>query len=150
MVACDLWMADFLWGNKKTFGGYGWPAGYNLPWRVWVWGNSSTRNQIWGYPRCHIVIMRMGLGSPYPMGIYPLPSWAQSKDHRRTVLCCTATLPRIHCSCKIMARNVRTMGVFTFHANLKNFLFHPSHRIFGRMHGALNVGKKIINCIVCL
>jgi hypothetical protein len=24
----------------------------------------------------------------------------------------------------------------------KYFIFHPSHRIFGRMHGALNVGKK--------
>jgi hypothetical protein len=24
----------------------------------------------------------------------------------------------------------------------KYFLFHPSHRIFGHMHGALNVGKK--------
>jgi hypothetical protein len=33
-------------------------------------------------------------------------------------------------------------GVFTSHANPKYFLFHPSHRIFGRMHGALNVGKK--------
>jgi hypothetical protein len=34
---------------------------------------------------------------------------AQTTDHRRTVLCCTATLPRIHFSCKIMARNVRTI-----------------------------------------
>jgi hypothetical protein len=78
MVACDLWITDFLWGNKRTLGGYGWPAGYNLPWRVWVWGNFPTRNQIWGYPRCHIVSMGMGLGSPYPMGIYPLPSWDRS------------------------------------------------------------------------
>jgi hypothetical protein len=31
----------------------------------------------------------------------------------------------------------------------KYFLFHPSHRIFERMHRALNVGKKT-NCIVCL
>jgi hypothetical protein len=35
-----------------------------------------------------------------------------------------------------------TEGVFTSHANPKYFLFYPSHRIFGRMHGALNVGKK--------
>jgi hypothetical protein len=33
-------------------------------------------------------------------------------------------------------------GVFTSHANPKYFLFHPSHRIFRRMHEALNVGKK--------
>jgi hypothetical protein len=33
-------------------------------------------------------------------------------------------------------------GVFTFHVNPKYFFFHPSHRIFGCMHGALNVGKK--------
>jgi hypothetical protein len=26
--------------------------------------------------------------------------------------------------------------------NPKYFLFHPSHQIFRRMHGALNVGKK--------
>jgi hypothetical protein len=26
----------------------------------------------------------------------------------------------------------------------------PSHRIFRRMHGALNIGKKITNCTVCL
>jgi hypothetical protein len=35
-----------------------------------------------------------------------------------------------------------TKGVFTSHANPKHFLFHPPHRIFRRMHGALNVGKK--------
>jgi hypothetical protein len=28
------------------------------------------------------------------------------------------------------------------HPNPKYFLFHPSHQIFRRMHGALNVGKK--------
>jgi hypothetical protein len=33
-------------------------------------------------------------------------------------------------------------AVFTWHANPKYFLFHPSHRIFRRMHKALNVGKK--------
>jgi hypothetical protein len=32
----------------------------------------------------------------------------------------------------------------------KYFLCHPSHRIFGRMHGALNVGKKkLIVQFVC-
>jgi hypothetical protein len=37
------------------------------------------------------------------------------------------------------------------HSNLKYFLFlHLSHQIFRRMHEALNVGKKITNCIVCL
>jgi hypothetical protein len=28
------------------------------------------------------------------------------------------------------------------HPNTKYFLFHLSHQIFRRMHGALNVGKK--------
>jgi hypothetical protein len=56
------------------FGGYGWPVGSNLPVRVWVWGNPPTRDRIWGYPWCHIVTTGMGLGSPYPMGICPLPS----------------------------------------------------------------------------
>jgi hypothetical protein len=34
------------------------------------------------------------------------------------------------------------MALFTWHANPKYFLFHLSHQIFKRMHGALNVGKK--------
>jgi hypothetical protein len=33
-------------------------------------------------------------------------------------------------------------GVITFHVNPKYFLFHLSHRIFKRMYGVLNVGKK--------
>jgi hypothetical protein len=33
-------------------------------------------------------------------------------------------------------------AVFTCHANPKYFFFHSSHRIFERMHEALNVGKK--------
>jgi hypothetical protein len=33
-------------------------------------------------------------------------------------------------------------AVFTSHANPKYFLFHPSHRIFRRMHETLNIGKK--------
>jgi hypothetical protein len=41
-------------------------------------------------------------------------------------------------------------AVFTWHANPKYFLFHPSHQIFEHMHGTLNVGKKITNCIACL
>jgi len=36
----------------------------------------------------------------------------------------------------------RIQALFTFHPNPKYFLFHPSHQIFRRMHGALNVGKK--------
>jgi hypothetical protein len=35
-----------------------------------------------------------------------------------------------------------TEALFTWHANPKYFLFYPSHRIFKRIHGALNVGKK--------
>jgi hypothetical protein len=35
-----------------------------------------------------------------------------------------------------------SLALFTSHANPKYFLFHPSHRIFRRIHGALNVGKK--------
>jgi threonine/homoserine/homoserine lactone efflux protein len=30
-----------------------------------------------------------------------------------------------------------SQGVFTSHANPKYFLFHPSHRIFRRMHGGM-------------
>jgi hypothetical protein len=33
-------------------------------------------------------------------------------------------------------------AVFTSHTNPKYFLFHPSHQIFERMHGALNIDKK--------
>jgi hypothetical protein len=29
-------------------------------------------------------------------------------------------------------------------------VFSLSHQIFGCMHGALNVGKKITNCTICL
>jgi hypothetical protein len=43
-----------------------------------------------------------------------------------------------------------TWAAFTCHAYPKYFFFHPSHRIFRRMHETLNVGKKIINCIVCV
>jgi hypothetical protein len=43
---------------------------------------------------------------------------------------------QIECSQNFM------MALFTFHPNPKYFLFHPSHQIFRRMHGTLNVGKK--------
>jgi hypothetical protein len=33
-------------------------------------------------------------------------------------------------------------ALFSCHANPKYFLFHPSHQIFRRMRGALNVGEK--------
>jgi hypothetical protein len=33
-------------------------------------------------------------------------------------------------------------ALFTSHPNPKYFLFYPSHQIFRRMYGALNVGKK--------
>jgi hypothetical protein len=39
-------------------------------------------------------------------------------------------------------RQCQSKALFTSHANLKYFLFHPSHRIFRRIHGALNIGKK--------
>jgi hypothetical protein len=32
----------------------------------------------------------------------------------------------------------------------KKIVQYPSHRILGRMHRVLNVGKKINNCTVCL
>jgi hypothetical protein len=41
-------------------------------------------------------------------------------------------------------------ATFTCHAYPKYFLFHPSHWIFRRLYKVLNIGKKIINCIVCL
>jgi hypothetical protein len=48
------------------------------------------------------------------------------------------------CFFKRLASTARKVarGVFTSHVNPKYFLFHSLHRIFGRMHGALNVGKK--------
>jgi hypothetical protein len=75
--ACELLLRDWCFRACELlmFGGYGWPAGSNLPGRVWVWGNSPTHDCIWGYPWCHIVVTGIGLGSPYPMGIYPLPFW---------------------------------------------------------------------------
>jgi hypothetical protein len=42
----------------------------------------------------------------------------------------------------VVSKRIYTMDVFTSHANPKYFLFHPSHRIFRRMHVALNIGKK--------
>jgi hypothetical protein len=51
-------------------------------------------------------------------------------------------------SCKVLlvddVRHTEKHGkaAFTCHAYPKYFLFHPSHRIFRRMHEALNVGKK--------
>jgi hypothetical protein len=39
-------------------------------------------------------------------------------------------------------RTILTMALFTSHANPKYFFFHPSHQIFRRMHGVLNIGKK--------
>jgi hypothetical protein len=35
-----------------------------------------------------------------------------------------------------------TEVLFSSPKDLNNFVQYPSHRIFGRMHGALNVGKK--------
>jgi hypothetical protein len=84
MVACDLWIADFLWDNKRTFGRYGWPAGYNLPWRVWVWGNSPTRNQIWGYPRCRY--HGNGSGESIPDGDLPIAILSRSGELTRLVV----------------------------------------------------------------
>jgi hypothetical protein len=40
--------------------------------------------------------------------------------------------------------------VFSFFEISKILQDFPSHQIFGHMHGALNVGKKITNCTVCL
>jgi hypothetical protein len=42
----------------------------------------------------------------------------------------------------LICRLEKKYAAFTFHANLKYFLFHPLHRIFKRMHEALNIGKK--------
>jgi hypothetical protein len=43
-----------------------------------------------------------------------------------------------------------TKAVFSSFKILKILQDFPSHQIFGRMHRALNVGKKITNCTVCL
>jgi hypothetical protein len=48
------------------------------------------------------------------------------------------------------ATNIFFQKILDLNKALKYFLFHPSHRIFRRMHEALNIGKKITNCIVCL
>jgi hypothetical protein len=52
-------------------------------------------------------------------------------------------------NCRLHAGS-RNRAVFTWRANQKYFLFHSSHQIFERMYEALNVGKKITNCIVYL
>jgi hypothetical protein len=41
-------------------------------------------------------------------------------------------------------------ALFSWGEKFKTFQDFPSHQIFERMHGALNVGKKITNCTVCL
>jgi hypothetical protein len=41
----------------------------------------------------------------------------------------------LSCPCSLL-------GPFTFYANSKYFLFHPSHPIFGRVHRVLNIDKK--------
>jgi hypothetical protein len=68
-----------------------------------------------------------------------------------------ALLPRLKVSSPSSHHWVRVVPVWLidsgpvyFHVNPKYFLFHSSYWIFKRMYGALNVGKKIINCIVCL
>jgi hypothetical protein len=80
MVACDLWITDFLWGNKRTFCGYGWPAGYNLSWQVWV-PPPATR-----YKDTHGVIWLSWDGNEseksIPDQIYPLPSWLWTTRRR--------------------------------------------------------------------
>jgi hypothetical protein len=43
-----------------------------------------------------------------------------------------------------------TKAVFSSFKILKILQDFPSHQILGRMHGALNVGKKMTNCTVCL
>jgi hypothetical protein len=43
-----------------------------------------------------------------------------------------------------------TKGVFRFFKILKILEDSPSHRIFGHMYGALNIGKKITNYTVLL
>jgi hypothetical protein len=50
----------------------------------------------------------------------------------------------------VLTVQLNYQALFTSYTNSKYFLLHPSHQIFKRMHGALNVGKKITNCIVCL
>jgi hypothetical protein len=46
--------------------------------------------------------------------------------------------------------NFLSLAVFSSLKILKILQDSPSHRIFGRMHGVLNVGKKITNYTVCL
>jgi hypothetical protein len=45
-------------------------------------------------------------------------------------------------SCCPTTCSLNSSALFSCHANPKYFLFYLSHRIFKRMHGALNVGKK--------
>jgi hypothetical protein len=40
-------------------------------------------------------------------------------------------------------------ALFSSGEKLKTFQDFPSHQIFARMHGALNVGKKLIAQFVC-
>jgi hypothetical protein len=43
-----------------------------------------------------------------------------------------------------------TKALFRWREKLKTFQDFQSHQIFARMHEALNIDKKITNCIVCL
>jgi hypothetical protein len=53
-------------------------------------------------------------------------------------------------SARYLRVKIKIMAVFSSFKIPKNLQDFPSHQIFGRMHRALNVGKKITNCTVCL
>jgi hypothetical protein len=51
---------------------------------------------------------------------------------------------------KIDKHCMHSKSLFSSSPNPKKFAQYPSHRIFGRMHGTLNIGKKITNYTACL
>jgi hypothetical protein len=77
------------------------------------------------------------------------PGLASSRE-RAVFVVCLCLLKLLCCLVQGLLFSSPSKAALTCHAYPKYFIFHLSHRIFRRMHEALNVGKKITNCIVCL
>jgi hypothetical protein len=92
------------------------------------------------------------LCSPLLAGPIGLPSHTRPPRHVacRPGILRSLSLYCLHPGQAALAACLLLWAAFTCHAYPKYFLFHPSHRIFRRMHEALNVDKKITNYIVCL
>jgi hypothetical protein len=69
----------------------------------------------------------------------------------RFILFCNLNEALIQHLCVSCTANVApARAMFRSLQNVKSFQDSPSHRIYRHMYGALNIGKKITNYIVCL